>query len=71
MPEKKQQPPPWEQANIIFRMQEQARKRKQLEEDMKQRHARQKRAGPNTLDELEENKLRLKALRERLAQDKK
>jgi hypothetical protein len=72
LPEKKQsnsQPPPWETANIVFKMQEQARKRKLLEADVKQRRAQGRRVGANTQDELEENKARLKALRERLAQE--
>jgi len=50
-------------------MQEETRKRKLLEEDMKQHHARAKRVGPNTLDELEENRKRLKELEKRLEQE--
>lgn len=46
-------------------MQEEARKRKLLVEDVKQRHARAKKVGPNTLDELEENRRRLRELKKR------
>jgi len=68
LPEKKRLPP-WEEARLLFRMQEETRKRKLLEEDMKQHHARAKRVGPNTLDELEENRKRLKELEKRLEQE--
>ena len=68
MPEKKRMPP-WEEARLLFRMQEEARKRKLLEEDMKHRRARGKRMGPNTLDELEENRKRLKELQKRLEEE--
>ena len=50
-------------------MQEEARKRKLLEEDMKNRRIRSKRVGPNTLDELEENRKRLKQLQKRLDEE--
>ena len=68
MPEKKRLPP-WEEARLLFKMQEEARKRKLLEEDMKNRRARSKRVGPNTLDELEENRKRLKQLQKRLEEE--
>jgi hypothetical protein len=58
--------PPWEEAKLVFKMQEETRKRKLLEVDMRQRRVRAKRVGPNTSDELEENRKRLKALRERI-----
>ena len=47
-------------------MQEEARKRKLLEEDVKRHRSRAKRVGPNTLDELEQNRKRLRQLQERL-----
>lgn len=50
-------------------MQEETRKRKLLEEDMQKHRARAKRVGPNTSDELEENRKRLRALQERIEQD--
>lgn len=68
MPEKKRLPP-WEEAKLVFKMQEETRKRKLLEGDMQQRRVRAKRVGPNTSDELEENRKRLRALRERVEQD--
>jgi hypothetical protein len=68
LPEKKRLPP-WEEARLLFKMQEEARKRKLLEEDMKNRRARSKRVGPNTLDELEENRKRLKQLQKRLEEE--
>lgn len=68
MPEKKRLPP-WEEAKLLFRMQEETRKRKLLEADMKVRRTRAKRVGPNTLDELEENRRRLKKLEERLEEE--
>ena len=68
MPEKKRLPP-WEEARLLFKMQEEARKRKLLEEDMKNRRIRSKRVGPNTLDELEENRKRLKQLQKRLEEE--
>lgn len=68
MPEKKRLPP-WEEARLLFKMQEEARKRKLLEEDMKNRRVRGKRIGPNTLDELEENRKRLKQLQKRLEEE--
>ncbi|HYY92464.1 MAG TPA: hypothetical protein VE955_10795 [Candidatus Dormibacteraeota bacterium] len=68
MPEKKRLPP-WEEARLLFKMQEEARKRKLLEEDMKNRRIRSKRVGPNTLDELEENRKRLKQLQKRLDEE--
>jgi hypothetical protein len=68
MPEKKRLPP-WEEAKLIFKMQEETRKRKLLEDDMHQRRVRAKRVGPNTSDELEENRKRLRALQERIEHD--
>ncbi len=68
MPEKKRLPP-WEEAKLVFKMQEETRKRKLLEEDMQQRRVRTKRVGPNTSDELEENRKRLRALQERIEHD--
>jgi hypothetical protein len=68
LPEKKRLPP-WEEAQLLFKMQEETRKRKLLEEDMKHRHARAKKVGPNTLDELEENRKRLKELQKRLDEE--
>ena len=65
MPEKKRLPP-WEEAKLLFKMQEEARKSKLLEEDVKHRRAQAKRVGPNTLPELEENRKRLKMLQQRL-----
>ncbi len=53
----------------MFKMQEEARKRKVLEEDMKHRRARAKRVGPNTVDELEENRKRLQELQKRLDEE--
>lgn len=61
--------PPWEEAKLVFKIQEEARKRKLLEEDMQQRRVRSKRVGPNTSDELEENRKRLRALQERIEHD--
>ncbi len=68
MTEKKRLPP-WEEARIVFQMQEQARKRKLLEENMKGRRVRAKRVGPNTIDELEENRKRLKLLQKRILEE--
>jgi hypothetical protein len=68
MPEKKRLPP-WEEAKLVFKMQEETRKRKLLEEDMQQRRVRAKRVGLNTSDELEENRKRLRALQERIEHD--
>ena len=68
LPERKRLPP-WEQARIVFRIQEEKRKLKLLEEEMKHRRARTKRVGPNTLDELEENRKRLKELQKRLDEE--
>ena len=70
MPEKKRLPP-WEEAKLLFKMQEETRKRKLLEEDMKIRRTRAKRIGANTLDELEENRNRLRKLQERLVEEEK
>ena len=70
MPEKKRLPP-WEEARVLFKMQEEARKRKLLVEDMKKRHARSKRIGPNTPDELEENRKRLRELQRRIDEEEK
>ncbi len=68
MPEKKRLPP-WEEARLVFKMQEETRKRKLLEVDMQHRRVRAKRVGPNTSDELEENRKRLRALQERIEHD--
>ncbi len=68
MTEKKRLPP-WEEARIVFKMQEQERKRKILEEEMKHRQRRGKRIGPNTADELEENRKRLRELEKRLKEE--
>ncbi len=65
MTEKKRLPP-WEQARLVFRMQEERRKRKLLEGDMKQRQARARRPGPNTLVELEDNRKRLAEIKKRM-----
>jgi hypothetical protein len=68
LPEKKRLPP-WEEAKLLFKMQEEARKSKLLEENVKFHRARAKRVGPNTLDELEENRKRLKMLQKRLEEE--
>ena len=68
MAEKKRLPP-WEEARLVFKIQEQERKRKLLEEDMKHRRERRKRIGPNTVDELEENRKRLRELEKRLKEE--
>ena len=68
LPEKKRLPP-WELARLVFRIQEEKRKLKLLEEDMKHRRAYSKRVGPNTLDELEENRKRLRELQKRLDEE--
>jgi hypothetical protein len=65
MAEKKRLPP-WEEAKLVFKMQEETRKRKLLEKDMQQRQGWTKRVGPNTSDELEENRKRLRALQKRI-----
>ena len=65
MTEKKRLPP-WEEAKLVFRMQEEARKRKLLEVNMKHRQPAGKRIGPNTPGELEENRKRLRELQKRL-----
>jgi hypothetical protein len=61
--------PPWEEAKLVFKMQEETRKRKLLEKDMQQRQGWAKRVGPNTSDELEENRKRLRALQKRIEND--
>ena len=58
--------PPWEEAKLVFKMQEETRKRKLLEKDMQQRQGWAKRVGPNTSDELDENRKRLQALQKRI-----
>jgi len=68
MPDKKRLPP-WEEAKLVFKMQEETRKRKLLEDDMQRHRAQMKRVGPNTSDELEENRKRLRALQERIEQE--
>ncbi len=65
MAEKKRLPP-WEEAKLVFKMQEETRKRKLLEKDMQQRQGWAKRVGPNTSGELEENRKRLRALQKRI-----
>ena len=62
--------PPWEEAKLVFKMQEETRKRKLLEKDMQQRQGWSKRVGPNTSDELEENRKRLRALQKRIEDDR-
>jgi len=69
MTEKKRLPP-WEEAKLVFKMQEETRKRKLLEKDMQQRQGWSKRVGPNTSDELEENRKRLRALQKRIEYDR-
>ena len=61
--------PPWEEAKLVFKMQEETRKRKLLEKDMHQRQGWAKRVGPNTSDELEENRKRLRALQKRIVDE--
>ncbi len=61
--------PPWEEARLIFKMQEEARKRRLLEQDVKHPRTRAKPVGPNTLDELEENRKRLKELQKRIEEE--
>jgi hypothetical protein len=68
MAEKKRLPP-WEEAKLVFKMQEETRKRKLLEKDMQQRAGWAKRVGPNTSDELEENRKRLRELQKRIEED--
>ncbi len=68
MAEKKRLPP-WEEAKLVFKMQEETRKRKLLEKDMQQRQGWAKRVGPNTPDELEENRKRLRALQTRIEEE--
>jgi hypothetical protein len=68
MAEKKRLPP-WEEAKLVFKMQEETRKRKLLEKDMQRRQGWAKRVGPNTSDELEENRKRLRALQKRIEDD--
>jgi hypothetical protein len=65
MAEKKRLPP-WEEAKLVFKMQEETRKRKLLEKDMQQRQGWAKRVGPNTSEELEANRKRLRALQKRI-----
>ena len=68
LPDKKRLPP-WEEARLLFKMQEEARKRKLPEQDVKRPRTRAKRVGPNTLDELEENRKRLKELQKRIEEE--
>ena len=68
MAEKKRLPP-WEEAKLVFKMQEETRKRKLLEKDMQQRQGWARRVGPNTSDELEENTKRLRALQKRIDEE--
>jgi len=68
MAEKKRLPP-WEEAKLVFKMQEETRKRKPLEKDMQQRQGWARRVGPNTSDELKENRKRLSALQKRIDEE--
>jgi len=68
MAEKKRLPP-WEEAKLVFKMQEETRKRKLLEKDMQQRQGWARRVGPNTSDELKENRKRLRALQKRIDEE--
>jgi len=68
LPDKKRLPP-WEEARLLFKMQEEARRRKLLEQDVKHPRTRAKRVGPNTLDELEDNRKRLKELQKRIEEE--
>jgi len=68
MAEKKRLPP-WEEAKLVFKLQEETRKRKLLEKDMQQRQGWARRVGPNTSDELEDNRKRLKALQKRIDEE--
>ncbi|HYU55081.1 MAG TPA: hypothetical protein VEL71_02555 [Candidatus Dormibacteraeota bacterium] len=68
MAEKKRLPP-WEEAKLVFKMQEETRKRKLLEKDMQQRQGWARRVGPNTSDELKENRKRLSALQKRIDEE--
>lgn len=68
LPEKKRLPP-WEEARLVFRIQEEKRKVKLLEEEVKRHRSRSGRVGPNTLDELEENRKRLRELQKRLDEE--
>jgi hypothetical protein len=68
MAEKKRLPP-WEEARLVFKMQEETRKRKLLEKDMQRHQGWAKRVGPNTSGELEENRKRLRDLQKRLEQE--
>jgi len=60
--------PPWEKARILVHMQEEQRKRKLLENDMKERRnkavLRSKR--PSPLDSMDENRKRLADIRKRM-----
>ena len=68
MAEKKRLPP-WEEAKLVFKLQEETRKRKLLEKDMQQRQGWARRVGPNTSDELKENRKRLSALQKRIDEE--
>jgi hypothetical protein len=68
LPEKKRLPP-WEEARLLFKMQEEARKRKLLEDSVRPSQSRTRRVGPNTLAELEENRKRLKELQKRMEEE--
>jgi len=60
--------PPWEKARIIVHMQEEQRKRKLLENDMKQhqRNAAFRAKRPSPLDSMDENRKRLAEIRKRI-----
>jgi len=60
--------PPWEKARILVHMQEEQRKRKLLESEMKER---QRKAAfrvkrPSPLDSMDENRKRLAEIRKRM-----
>lgn len=71
MSEKKKRIPPWEAARLVFQQEEERRKRKLMQADMKVRQtraiARAKRPGP--FDELEANRKRLADIKKRLQEE--
>ncbi len=68
MSEKRKRIPPWEQARLIFQLEEARRKRNLVTEDVKRRQvrekARSKRPGP--FDDLEANRKRLAGIKKRI-----
>ena len=60
--------PPWEKARILVHMQEEQRKRKLLQNDMKERqHKATVRAkSPSPLDSMDENRKRLADIKKRI-----